>query len=302
MRKSSLHDIANIVLYVILFLLIQLAVTFAVAIIAMWIGGTPWSSISQHLQTGSLGLNGKELVAATAISSVLTFCLFVACHWAPVKRNWLATRPWTALIWVVLLALGTILPSQWLVERMEITLPESAEKLFESIMGEPLGYVAIGILAPLVEELVFRGRLPRCHTPHAAEALRPQMALGAHRHLGAYLRCRTHECPTVCPRRTHWLAVRLDVLSHRLHRSGCGFPLGQQHGSLCHVPHDAADERRQTHRSLPRQPYHDDAQPALLALHLPARSIPAQHQTKESQIREPKPYPSPPRGEGMAIP
>lgn len=75
MKRSSLHDIANIVLYVILFLLIQLAVTFAVAIIAMWIGGTPWSSISQHLQTGSLGLNGKELVAATAISSVLTFCL-----------------------------------------------------------------------------------------------------------------------------------------------------------------------------------------------------------------------------------
>ena len=156
-----MHDIANIVLYVILFLLIQLAVTFAVAIIAMWIGGTPWPSISQHLQTGSLGLNGKELVAATAISSVLTFCLFVACHWAPVKRDWLATRPWTALIWVVLLALGTILPSQWLVERMEITLPESAEKLFESIMGEPLGYVAIGILAPLVEELVFRGAILR---------------------------------------------------------------------------------------------------------------------------------------------
>ena len=161
MKRSSLHDIANIVLYVILFLLIQLAVTFAVAIIAMWIGGTPWPTISQHLQTGSLGLNGKELVAATAISSVLTFCLFLVCHWASVKRDWLATRPWTALIWVVILALGTILPSEWLVERMEITLPESTEKLFESIMGEPLGYVAIGILAPLVEELVFRGAILR---------------------------------------------------------------------------------------------------------------------------------------------
>jgi membrane protease YdiL (CAAX protease family) len=62
---------------------------------------------------------------------------------------------------VVILALGTILPSQWFVERMEITLPESTEKLFESIMGEPLGYVAIGILAPLVEELVFRGAILR---------------------------------------------------------------------------------------------------------------------------------------------
>lgn len=161
MKSNLLHNIADVILYVIMFLLIQLISTYATAIVGMWMDGSTWAVIGQHLQKGSLELNSKELVAVTAIGSVSTFCIFIVCRWAVVKRNWLATKPWTALIWVVILALGTILPSEWLVERMEITLPESAEKLFESIMGEPLGYVAIGILAPLVEELVFRGAILR---------------------------------------------------------------------------------------------------------------------------------------------
>lgn len=161
MKSNLLHNIADVILYVIMFLLIQLISTYATAIVGMWMDGSTWAAIGQHLQKGSLELNSKELVAVTAIGSVSTFCIFIVCRWAVVKRNWLATKPWTALIWVVILALGTILPSEWLVERMEITLPESAEKLFESIMGEPLGYVAIGILAPLVEELVFRGAILR---------------------------------------------------------------------------------------------------------------------------------------------
>lgn len=161
MKSNYIRDIVNIVLYIIVFLLTQMIVTYAVSIIAMWIGGQGWSAISQHLASGELDLDGKKLVAATAISSVLTFCLFVACKWAAVKRDWLVTRPWVVLVWVVLLTLGTILPSEWLLERMEINMPETTVKLFESIMGEPLGYVAIGILAPLVEELVFRGAILR---------------------------------------------------------------------------------------------------------------------------------------------
>ena len=35
------------------------------------------------------------------------------------------------------------------------------ENLFSGIMKEPLGYVAIGILAPLAEEIVFRGAILR---------------------------------------------------------------------------------------------------------------------------------------------
>ena len=40
-------------------------------------------------------------------------------------------------------------------------MPEQAKHMFESIMSEPLGYVAVGILAPLAEEMVFRGAILR---------------------------------------------------------------------------------------------------------------------------------------------
>ena len=74
---------------------------------------------------------------------------------------WLASHPWATLVWVALLALGTILPSEWLIEWQQISLPEAQQKLFEDIMGEPTGYLAIGILGPLAEEVVFRGAILR---------------------------------------------------------------------------------------------------------------------------------------------
>ena len=40
-------------------------------------------------------------------------------------------------------------------------MPERTIKLFEDIMGIPSGYLALGILAPIAEELVFRGAILR---------------------------------------------------------------------------------------------------------------------------------------------
>lgn len=40
-------------------------------------------------------------------------------------------------------------------------LPENYNELFKSMMGHDLGFLAIGILAPLAEEMVFRGAILR---------------------------------------------------------------------------------------------------------------------------------------------
>ena len=58
-------------------------------------------------------------------------------------------------------ALGSILPSQWIIEQTQYTMPESQQQLFEEIMREPLGYVAIGLVAAMAEEVVFRGAVLR---------------------------------------------------------------------------------------------------------------------------------------------
>ena len=59
------------------------------------------------------------------------------------------------------LQLGSILPSEWVIEQIQYTMPKAMEQLFEDIMREPLGYVAIGIVSAVAEEVVFRGAVLR---------------------------------------------------------------------------------------------------------------------------------------------
>lgn len=159
--KTGIFTTLDILLFVVIFFLIQYIFVVGVGVIGMWQGGWAWNAIGDAFVNGGFQLNGKMLVVATVLSSVFTLSLFIAVKWAPVSKNWLKTHPWTVLIWAALAAIGTILPSQWIVEQMEMTMPAGTEKLFEEIMGEPTGYLAIGILAPLAEELVFRGAILR---------------------------------------------------------------------------------------------------------------------------------------------
>lgn len=159
--NKTIRAILDIALYIIVFLLIQLLFTYLVSFVDQWQQGTPWRVIQQSFVTGNLQLSGKLLVLVSVLSSVFTLSVFISCRWAVVSRVWLASHPWGTLVWVALLALGTILPSEWLIEWQEISLPEAQQKLFEDIMGEPTGYLAIGILSPLAEEVVFRGAILR---------------------------------------------------------------------------------------------------------------------------------------------
>lgn len=154
--NSKVRSILDVILYAIVFYLIQFVITLAVAALAVWLGNKPLDSLS------SLSIiDGKMLVAISILSSLVTLVVFIKARWASVSRTWLSTHPWACLAWVVILAPGTILPAQWLQERMEISMPEATVKLFEAVMGEPMGYLAIGILVPIAEELVFRGAILR---------------------------------------------------------------------------------------------------------------------------------------------
>lgn len=108
-------------------------------------------------------LKGKEtemdamgLIITTALSGVVTIVLFLTLKWAEVSRHWVRTRPWAVLSWCVLAALGVLVPSMWLQEQMP-TLPNFAEDAFDQILKDRLGYFVVGLMAPLTEELVFRG-------------------------------------------------------------------------------------------------------------------------------------------------
>jgi hypothetical protein len=105
-------------------------------------------------------MDATGLIIVSALSGVVTIVLFLALKWAEVSRHWVRTRPWAVLFWCVLAALGVLVPSMWLQEQMP-TLPNFAEEAFDQILKDRLGYFVVGLMAPLAEELVFRGAVLR---------------------------------------------------------------------------------------------------------------------------------------------
>ena len=105
-------------------------------------------------------VDATGLIITTALADVAILVLFLLLKWAEVSRHWVRTRPWTVLFWCSVAAFGAIIPSAYLQELMP-ELPNYAEKEFELIINNRFGYFIIGLLAPLVEELVFRGAILR---------------------------------------------------------------------------------------------------------------------------------------------
>ena len=110
------------------------------------------------LFSGSSDITTAMLITSTVITSVLTIAIFLLARWTEVSPNWLRTRPWTVLTWSVMAALGAALPALWLQEQIP-DLPNWVEDEFDMLLSNRWGYLSIGLLAPLSEEIVFRGAI-----------------------------------------------------------------------------------------------------------------------------------------------
>ena len=135
------------IIYLIEFIAIQLIVGFIVTMV--------WQLItkSEDKITGML-------ITTTVATGVVTIVIFLLTRWAEVSPNWIRTRPWLVLIWSVIAAMGALIPSAWLQEQMP-ELPNFVENEFDMILTNRWGYLAIGLLAPLSEEIVLRGAVLR---------------------------------------------------------------------------------------------------------------------------------------------
>ena len=151
------------IIYLCVFLIIQVTTSFIVqGILTLTTGKSMMESATSFILT-------------TALFSVVTVVVFLWAKWSEVSRHWIRKRPWVTLIWCVVAALGAIIPSVWLQEHIP-ELPNLAEDAFDMIMKDRWGYVAVGLLAPLAEELVFRGAILRallqwCSKPWVGIAL-----------------------------------------------------------------------------------------------------------------------------------
>ena len=158
MSKKN-KEILNVLWYLVVFVLIQLGVTYATLFIEMALH--PQTDADLNTSIKNLLSNDTTLVLISVIGSVLTITLFVWRKWVVLSRTYLRSNPWFTLLWVVFLGLGSILPLQWIYEQLNISLSMEMEEMFKSIMGNRWGYLALGILAPLAEEMVFRGAILR---------------------------------------------------------------------------------------------------------------------------------------------
>ncbi len=141
MNRKIVTDILYVVLFLVMFMLLQ-----ALCAVAL----TPF-----HLSVAT------ALIFTSAISSLVTIALFVRLGWTHMGLSYVHSRPTQLLLLTALLALALILPLQYLEEGIDVNLPERFAIMFRTIIGHPWGYVIIGILAPITEEVVFRGAILR---------------------------------------------------------------------------------------------------------------------------------------------
>lgn len=132
-------------IYLVVFMAIQIVIGGVVA--GLW-----------QLIAGNSDVTATRMVTITVVVGIITIAIFLLMRWAEVSPRWLRTRPWTVLAWSVVAALGALIPSAALQEMMP-ELPNWAENEFEALLGKPVGYLAIGLLAPLSEEIVMRGAI-----------------------------------------------------------------------------------------------------------------------------------------------
>ena len=159
MAKINLkRGLTDVVLYLIIFIVVQIIMMYAGA--GIW-AGIKGEGYQATLQAASTGGNAILAALVSAFSSVITLIIFLKTKWTPLTRGYLLSKPWGTLLWVALFSLGTIIPLSFLYEQLGIEMDENTQQIITSMMKEPWGYVAIGILAPLAEEVVFRGAILR---------------------------------------------------------------------------------------------------------------------------------------------
>ena len=159
MAKINLkRGLTDVVLYLIIFIVVQIIIMYAGA--GIW-AGIKGEGYQATLQSASTGGNAILAALVQVFSSVITLIIFLKTKWTPLTRDYLLSKPWATLLWVALFTLGTIIPLSFLYEQLGIEMDENTQQIFTSLMKEPWGYVAVGILAPLAEEVVFRGAILR---------------------------------------------------------------------------------------------------------------------------------------------
>ena len=153
------NKIIDAFLYLFVFMVIQFVVNYAVIFGWLLAEGKNLNEIGKGFADGTLQITAPMLIVSSAIYSIITLIIFLWKKWSEVSGNYLRTRPGGVLLWAAVAALGTVIPSEVFLEL--VSLPDVNSDILGEVMGSRWGFLSICSLAPLVEELVFRGAILR---------------------------------------------------------------------------------------------------------------------------------------------
>lgn len=104
--------------------------------------------------------SASSLVVITGVAALVTLALFLGLRWYRPGRSYVRSHPWVFLAWTALLAIGILIPLTWIEEQLPAAMRENlmAEEM-RGMLSTPSGYFVVCMLAPLMEEVVFRGAM-----------------------------------------------------------------------------------------------------------------------------------------------
>ena len=136
------------ILYIIIFIALQLLITVGISVALKYLYPEIGSESAQALTITSITIN------------VIVIILFLALKWYRVGPDYIRTRPWVEVFWTVLLGVGIIIPLAFIEEMIpEAWRKDSIGEVLVQMLQTPEGYFAVCMLAPLAEEIVFRGAI-----------------------------------------------------------------------------------------------------------------------------------------------
>lgn len=151
----------EVIWYMVVFLLIQVIVQGIASVVEAYLAGGDLKSSFANGLANADNIGITALIISNVVSSLLTIIIFLKAKWTLWARDYLATRPWGVVFWVIILSFGLIIPTMWLQEELHLEMPKEMEELFTSVCSTPYGYFTLAVLAPWAEEVVFRGAILR---------------------------------------------------------------------------------------------------------------------------------------------
>lgn len=144
--KISKRKVFDVAFFFVMFLAIQVVVGIVVTLVCR-----------------PLGLKDNAIlnIVSSLVSSLVTIALFAWRRWTPFNRAFSRSRQWGVMWWTMLLAMGSMAPSEFIVEASGLQVPQLYTQMMAQMMNHDLGFIAICVVVPVAEEVVFRGAVLR---------------------------------------------------------------------------------------------------------------------------------------------